>query len=157
MSYSLLSNGIFIGNLHAVISSNTKAKDILEEKNIQVAISALTEEEYEENMISQEDFPNCKWHRLIIDDDPKENISQYFYEVHTIIRNAVLNKKNVIVHCVGGICRSPTLVLSYLMIENNWSFEEAYQYIKKKRPEISPNIGFIMQLKQLEYQLKNNP
>lgn len=154
MSYSLLNNGIFIGNLHAVISSNIKAKDIIEGKNIQVVISALTEEEYEENMIGQDDFPNCEWHRLVIDDDPKESICQYFYEAHTIIRNAVLNKKNVIVHCAGGMSRSPTLVLAYLMIENKWSFEEAYQYIKRKRPEINPNIGFITQLKELEYQLK---
>jgi protein-tyrosine phosphatase len=157
MSYSLLNNGIFIGNLQAVISSTTYSRDILEEKNIQVVISALTEEEYEENMIGQEDFPNSEWYRLVIDDDPKENIHQYFYKVHTIISNAVLNRKNVIVHCAAGMSRSPTLVLAYLMIENNWSFEEAYQHIKRKRPEICPNIGFIMQLKQLEYQLKNNP
>ncbi len=102
-------------------------------------------------MIAEQDFPNIEWHRLVIDDNPNEPISKHFYTVHSIIRNALLNKKNVIVHCAAGMSRSPTLVLAYLMIENKWRFEEAYNHIKSKRPHISPNIGFIKQLKQLEY------
>ena len=155
LDYSLINNGIFIGNVDSVIST-TKSKDILEQRDIKIVISALTEEEYEDNMIAEQDFPNIQWHRLVIDDEPNENITKYFYTVHNIISNAIANKQNVIVHCAAGMSRSPTLVLAYLMIENKWCFEEAYNYMKAKRPYISPNIGFIKQLKQLEYQLKND-
>ncbi len=154
--YSLINNGIFIGNAHSVIGNYaTKEDDIISEKNIKVVISALTEEEYDDYMIAKEDFPNCDWHRLVIDDDKDEQISQYFFEVHKIINEAINQNKNVIVHCAAGMSRSASLVIAYLMIENNWYYEEAYSYVKKKRPIIDPNIGFVKQLKAIEYKIKN--
>lgn len=154
-SYSLIKNGIFIGNAHSVIGNfATKDPDILEDMNIKVVISALTEEEYEDYMIAKEDFPNIDWHRLVIDDDKDERISEYFFSVHKIISNAITDNKNVIVHCAAGMSRSPTLVIAYLMIENRWSYEEAFNYVKNKRPIVEPNIGFIKQLKALEFKLK---
>ncbi len=155
IKYSLINNGIFIGNVHSVIGS-VKDQDILEERNIKVVISALTEEEYEDYMIAKEDFPDCEWHRLVIDDDESEEISKYFFEVHKVISGAITNNKNVIVHCAAGMSRSPTLVIAYLMVENKWSYEEAFNYIKKKRPIVEPNIGFVKQLKDLENTLKKN-
>ena len=40
------------------------------------------------------------------------------------------------------------------MIENRWCFEEAFNYVKNRRSIIEPNIGFVKQLKGLEYKLK---
>jgi hypothetical protein len=39
------------------------------------------------------------------------------------------------------------------MKENLWTFEEAYLYVKNKRPQIFPNFGFQKQLKRLEINL----
>ena len=153
--YSIIKNGIFIGNVHSVIGNySTNDDDILSEINIKVVISALTEEEYEDYMIGEQDFHNIEWHRLVVDDDKDEKISQYFFEVHNIINIALAENKNVIVHCAAGISRSSSLVIAYLMIENRWSYEEAYNYVKSKRSIINPNIGFVKQLKALEYRLK---
>jgi len=153
--YSIIKNGIFIGNVHSVIGNySTNDDDILSEINIKVVISALTEEEYEDYMIGDQDFHNIEWHRLVVDDDKDEKISQYFFEVHNIINKALAENKNVIVHCAAGISRSSSLVIAYLMIENRWSYEEAYNYVKSKRSIINPNIGFVKQLKALEYRLK---
>jgi len=153
--YSIIKNGIFIGNVHSVIGNySTNDDDILSEINIKVVISALTEEEYEDYMIGEQDFHNIEWHRLVVDDDKDEKISQYFFEVHNIINKALAENKNVIVHCAAGISRSSSLVIAYLMIENRWSYEEAYNYVKSKRSIINPNIGFVKQLKALEYRLK---
>lgn len=153
--YSLIKNGIFIGNAYSVVGNYaTKDEDILAERNIQVVISALTEEEYEDYMIAKQDFPGIEWHRLVIDDDKDERISQYFFDVHGIINNAVQLNKNVIVHCAAGMSRSPSLVIAYLMIENRWRYEEALKFVKKRREIVEPNIGFAKQLKALEYRLK---
>jgi protein-tyrosine phosphatase len=153
--YSIIKNGIFIGNVHSVIGNySTNDDDILSEINIKVVISALTEEEYEDYMIGEQDFHNIEWIRLVIDDDKDEKISQYFFEVHNIINKALAENKNVIVHCAAGISRSSSLVIAYLMIENRWLYEEAYNYVKSKRSIINPNIGFVKQLKALEYRLK---
>lgn len=153
--YSLIYKGIFIGNACSVIGNyRTKEQDILEERNIKIVISALTEEEYEEYMIAKEDFHNIEWVRLVIDDDKDEPISQHFFDIHIIIREALTNNKNIIVHCAAGMSRSPTLVIAYLMIENRWTYDVAYNYVKSKRSIIEPNIGFVKQLKVLEYRLK---
>ena len=153
---SLIKNGIFIGNAYSVIGNfYTQEKDFLEELNIKVVISALTEEEYEDYMIAQEDFPDIEWHRFVIDDDKDEKISEYFFKVHSIISQALTDNKNVIVHCAAGMSRSPSLVIAYLMIENRWGYEETFHYVKNKRPIVEPNIGFVKQLKGLEYKLRS--
>jgi protein-tyrosine phosphatase len=152
---SLIKDGIFIGNAYSVIGNySTRESDLLEVMNIKVVISAITEEEYEDYMIAKEDFPNCDWHRLVVDDDEEERISQHFFDIHNIISEAICKNKNVIVHCAAGMSRSATLVIAYLMIENRWTYEEAYNFVKKRRPIIDPNIGFVKQLKGLEYKLK---
>lgn len=153
---SLIKNGIFIGNAYSVIGNYiTKEADFLEELNIKVVISALTEEEYEDYMIAKEDFPNIDWHRIVIDDDEQERISEHFFKVHSIISQAITDNKNIIVHCAAGMSRSASLVIAYLMIENRWSYEETFNFVKNKRPIIQPNIGFVKQLKSLEYKLKH--
>lgn len=153
--FSQITNNIFIGNAHSVIGNYaTQESDLLDILNAKVVISALTEEEYEDYMIAEEDFPDVEWHRFVIDDDEEEKISQYFFDVHSIIIEAVSKNKNVIVHCAAGMSRSPTLVIAYLMIENRWGFEQAYNYVKKQRPLTEPNDGFVKQLKHLEYKLK---
>ena len=110
---SLIKNGIFIGNVYSVIGNYaTRESDFLEEMNAKVVISALTEEEYEDYMIAKEDFPNIEWHRLVIDDDKDERISEHFFKVHSIISQAITDNKNIVVHCAAGMSRSATLVLA---------------------------------------------
>lgn len=149
--YSLIRQHIFIGNIVAAIGNyQTKESDILEKENISVVISALTEEEYAQHMITEEDFPNCTWYRLVMDDDPNENINKYFHQVHKIISAAVKENNNVLVHCSAGMSRSPTLVIAYLMIENRWTYDEAIAAVKKRRSIIAPNKGFIKQLRDIK-------
>ena len=89
-------------------------------------------------------------HNYELSDDYNCNISLYFDEIGEIIHKAGV----VLVNCAAGISRSSSLVIAYLMIENRWLYEEAYNYVKSKRSIINPNIGFVKQLKALEYRLK---
>ncbi|KAL3831706.1 hypothetical protein ACJMK2_023425 [Sinanodonta woodiana] len=59
----------------------------------------------------------------------------------------------VLVHCNAGVSRSATIVIAYLMQFREMKYQEAFNYLKEKRPAICPNEGFRTQLLQFEKQL----
>ena len=58
---------------------------------------------------------------------------------------------------MAGISRSVTLTIAYLMAHFGMSMQDAYQYVKDKRPAISPNLNFMGQLVEFERELQRNP
>ncbi|XP_078045622.1 dual specificity protein phosphatase 19 [Augochlora pura] len=58
--------------------------------------------------------------------------------------------KNILVHCNAGVSRSPTIVISYLMVHEGLSFDDAYNKVKQVRDCIKPNEGFMKQLRTLQ-------
>jgi len=83
-------------------------------------------------------------------------------ELHTVMEEAikfiergVARKDNVLIHCHGGINRSPTICMAYLMHKYQCSFLHVYEYVKKLRPYIRPAPDYIIQL--LQYQKQRWP
>lgn len=64
----------------------------------------------------------------------------------------IINESNqpgtVYVHCKAGRTRSATLVACYLIIKNNWTPEEAVNFIRIKRPHILLHTAQWSALKQ---------
>ncbi len=58
---------------------------------------------------------------------------------------------------MAGISRSVTLTIAYLMSYFGMSMHSAYQFVKEKRPTISPNLNFMGQLVEFERELELNP
>jgi len=85
-----------------------------------------------------------------IDDCATDNIAQHFDDAHDFMKNDV-----TVVHCYAGISRSPTVVISFLMKEHGMSLEEAFALCKQKRSIVDPNPGFMRQLRNYEWKLKN--
>ena len=81
-----------------------------------------------------------------LEDDEREDIFAHFYNC---ISN--IEKANVVyVHCQAGMSRSATIVISYVMYHFKYKYKQAYEYVLERREIISPNEGFVMQLKDLE-------
>lgn len=59
----------------------------------------------------------------------------------------------ILVHCSAGVSRSPTIVVAYLMKHRNMSLRTALGHVVRIRPQVSPNPGFIEQLKDMEMEL----
>ena len=98
------------------------------------------------------DDENIKHKVIPLDDLYSENIIKYFKECIDYIES---NGK-VFIHCECGVSRSASFVIAYLMWKTHSTFNDAYLFVKKVRPEIDPNNGFRRQLKNFENLLKEN-
>ncbi|KAM7381532.1 hypothetical protein PAMA_012397 [Pampus argenteus] len=86
-------------------------------------------------------------------DMPSFDLSRFFYAAANFIKKALSSPTGkVFVHCVVGISRSSSLVLAYLMIHENMTLVDAIKAVCANR-NISPNAGFLEQLRELDKQL----
>jgi protein-tyrosine phosphatase len=85
-----------------------------------------------------------------IEDDERENIFKYFY---TSI-NFIEKSKICYVHCQAGMSRSASIVIAYIMYKFKLNFDDAFNYVRERRPCIYPNDGFKLQLQDLDRVLK---
>ena len=53
-------------------------------------------------------------------------------------------------HCLAGISRSVTVTVAYFMQKLNLSMNDAYDIVKMKKSNISPNFNFMGQLLDFE-------
>jgi len=85
-------------------------------------------------------------------DRPSQVLISHFEDVHAFIDEGLKNG-GVLVHCMAGVSRSATIVISYLMSRQNMTLAAAKQQVKSARNIIYPNEGFIKQLKHYESHL----
>lgn len=88
--------------------------------------------------------------QLDVSDTPKEDLSKYFEQISTVIKESKERNEKVLVHCMAGVSRSATLCIAYLMRHEGYTFNEAMIHVKCRRSIVRPNLGFIDQLKEWE-------
>ncbi|KAI6160245.1 protein-tyrosine phosphatase-like protein [Pisolithus thermaeus] len=96
------------------------------------------------------------YQRLSINDSVSSSIAKVTDTACNLIDKALASKKGkgkILVHCSAGISRSPMVVAAYLMKRNGMTLKEALGQIIRVRPQVSPNAGFLQQLKDLEMEL----
>ncbi|KAI9314209.1 crystal Structrue of A mitogen-activated protein kinase Phosphatase, Skrp1, partial [Dichotomocladium elegans] len=97
----------------------------------------------------KEQYPTNEFtHKIIaIADNPEANILVHFPEAIEFIDGALDAGKRILVHCLAGVSRSPTIVSAYLMNKRHIHPKAALALIKQKRPFVNPNPGFMDQLR----------
>ena len=126
---------LYLGNLNTL--------DMLDDYNIHMIFSLLPAENYlPENIMYERRVAYCE-----IDDSPHENIIKCANFMIPLMVREIRNGHNILVHCHAGISRSVSILIAYLMVVENLSFDEALFSIRKVRPEANPNDGFVNQLK----------
>ncbi|XP_057296741.1 dual specificity protein phosphatase 7-like [Hydractinia symbiolongicarpus] len=88
--------------------------------------------------------------QLPIQDNWDGNMMDLFPKAFSFIDNAMSKGGCVLVHCLGGISRSSTVIIAYLMTSYNYSLNEAYDHVKSKKSNIAPNFNFMGQLLDFE-------
>ena len=130
---------IYLGNVEAAFDIK-KLKELGIRKVLTV-MSAFG------NHYSEHDF---KHKTIEVDDDYDTNLIRYFKECLLFMDGY----DRVFVHCAAGMSRSPTVVIAYLMWKKKLPLNDAINFVKNKRPVISPNLNFMKQLEIFEDLLK---
>ncbi|KZP01344.1 phosphatases II [Calocera viscosa TUFC12733] len=104
-----------------------------------------------EAFLVKERFPE-RFRYLVLNvvDNDEQNLISLFNGPKQFIYDAINSGGTVLVHCNGGISLSPTFVILFIMQHNSMSYTEALHYVQNKRYCISPNTGFMAQLKEYE-------
>ncbi|KAG8742181.1 hypothetical protein FRC10_001937 [Ceratobasidium sp. 414] len=87
---------------------------------------------------------------LDVEDNEEQNLIRLFPSAKAFIDNAIAGGGRVLVHCNGGISLSPSFVIMYVMERFQLVWDEALQMVQNRRYCISPNNGFITQIKEYE-------
>lgn len=67
-----------------------------------------------------------------------------------LCKHILASGTNLYIHCQEGISRSSYVDIALHMNALPATFDQAFKYVKARRPQIAPNPGFIMQLKRLQ-------
>ncbi|XP_071984747.1 dual specificity protein phosphatase 12 isoform X2 [Engystomops pustulosus] len=80
-------------------------------------------------------------------DDSSADLLSCLPECLHFLKDALEKKGScVLVHCHAGLSRSPAVIAAYLMNTTRCTFEEAYQRLQDKKPDIKINEEFVNQL-----------
>ena len=89
-----------------------------------------------------------------VDDVPSANISAYFTAAANFLSQASQSGGLVMVNCLVGFSRSASILTAGVMMNSHWSLVRTLKKLRQSRP-VKPNLGFMVQLINLEQQLKN--
>lgn len=81
-----------------------------------------------------------------IKDSNNFNIECLFYPVISLIETTLESGGKVLLHCMQGVSRSVSLLISYLIYKHQKPYEEVLSSCKEIREICSPNVGFQFQL-----------
>jgi predicted protein tyrosine phosphatase len=85
-------------------------------------------------------------------DVDSERLGPHFSRIATFIADAreCSGNPKVLVHCRQGMSRSAAAVLATLIINEGMRLEDGWRELKMVRPTVSPNRGFLTELRILE-------
>jgi serine/threonine/tyrosine-interacting protein len=84
---------------------------------------------------------------LDVQDSEEQNLIRLFPTAQQFINTALSRGGRVLVHCNGGISLSPAFVIMFVMQHYQLSWEDALHLVQNRRYCISPNGGFLTQIK----------
>lgn len=91
-------------------------------------------------------------------EDAAAGLSAHFPEVCRFVDAARKEPRGIVyIHCGAGISRAPTVAASYLMWKLGVPAAGALDLIRRARPNIRPNLGFIKMLRQWEVDMLSLP
>ena len=128
--YNKIMDKIYLGNFQAA-----KDREFFKTKNIKAVLNCTKE--------LPNQFANnreIEYMRIPVDDSLKEKDYELMYQYFPVIvefihKHVVLQKHNILVHCVAGKQRSMISVAAFLVAKHKMTPHEACKFLLTKRPE----------------------
>lgn len=98
----------------------------------------------------EDEIKSLVYYRVDVEDMSREPIEMFFDEACGFIAESLENHEGVLVHCRSGVSRSSTVVLAFLVRNMGMRLFDAFFLLRSKRSIVTPNIGFMDKLMQLE-------
>ena len=95
--------------------------------------------------------------QIAVEDRVSAKLNIYFDLIADKIQQVHSGGGKILIYCRAGQSRSATLCIAYFMKYHDMTYEQAFQYVKYRRPIIHPNLGFVSQLREYERKLKTKP
>ncbi|KAI7802168.1 dual specificity protein phosphatase 8 [Triplophysa rosa] len=134
---------LFLGSQRDVLN-----KELMEQNGITYVLNAS-------NTCPKPDFiSDNHFLRIPVNDSYCEKLLPWLEKTNEFIDKAKVSNCRVIVHCLAGISRSATIAIAYIMKTMGLSSDDAYRFVKDRRPTISPNFNFLGQLLEFERALQ---
>ena len=95
--------------------------------------------------------------QIAVEDKVGAKLNIYFDLIADKIHQVHLAGGKILIYCRAGQSRSATLCIAYFMKYHDMKYEQAFQFVKARRPIIHPNRGFISQLRGYEEKLQTKP
>ena len=106
------------------------------------------------------ELPTMAYHtqdalQIAVEDRVASKLYVYFDLVADKINSVHNANGKVMIYCRAGMSRSASLCIAYFIKYHGMSVEEAFQYVRARRPIIHPNVGFLRQLRDFERKLRS--
>jgi len=94
-----------------------------------------------------------KYMKIELEDWEHQRVNHHLEDAFNFVETIRNQGGKCLVHCFGGVSRSPTVTIAYCMKFKKWNLRNSYDHVKNSRDIIQPNEGFIKQLIELEREL----
>ena len=115
MSHSKIINNLYVGNQYS--TSIMKRVDTI----VSVGCKSKTEK-------------NVNTYKISVRDSTNTDLTPYLTDITKYMDDELNKNHRVLVHCKGGMNRSPAIIVAYLCKYKDMTIEQAKQIISKVRP-----------------------
>ncbi|XP_032869182.1 dual specificity protein phosphatase 8-like [Amblyraja radiata] len=95
-------------------------------------------------------IPDSHFLRIPVNDSYCDSLLPWLNKSVEFIDKVRATRCRILVHCLAGISRSAAIAIAYVMRTMDLPLDDAYRYVKDRRPTISPNFNFLGQLVEYE-------
>ncbi len=135
--------GLWVGSLAAA-----RRGDLLVQARITHVITCLSYSEVAERGL---EIPKgIQWTIIPVEDTLEDTIFPHIETVVNTLGNALGAGGRVLIHCMGGISRSPALAAAYVIWRLGLRWVAAVAYVRERRPCAEPNTRFLCDLEAFD-------